>query len=373
MTVLFLIDNAGGGGAESFVETLAEEYIKLGHRCLLGFSDPGPLSEKAQALGMETVQLGLGRADFFRAPKKLARICREKNVDVIHAQFPRENVLAVRAAERCPGLRVVYTDHMSVPQGCKWRILNRKYCSKDEFVASVWEGGRRVLEENGVSADKIRVIPNGVNTGQLEGVSDRQSFGELRTNAASRLKERFGLPENTFVICTLARLSYEKGLDVLIDALAELKKLTDMPFFSIIAGSGPLQEALQGQIKALGLENNVLLAGRIDGKAEKTELLLGSDLYVNSSRSEAMSMAALEAMACGLPLVLSDIGAAGELGCGLLVPPEDSKALAQAVKNTMENNNLRTDLSYDSLRSVRAKYSAERMAQAYLDGGKNDR
>ena len=371
MTVLFLIENAGGGGAESFVETLAEEYIKLGHRCLLGFSNPGPLSEKAQALGMETVQLGLGRADYFKAPKELARICREKNVDVIHAQFPRENVLAVRAAERCPGLRVVYTDHMSVPQGRKWRILNRKYCSQDEFVAAVWEGGRRVLEENGVSADKIRVIPNGV--GEVSAAAEFDDGTPLKNKAAVRLKERFGLPENTFVICTLARLSYEKGLDVLIDALAELKKLTDMPFFGIIAGSGPLQESLQGQIKSLGLGNNVLLAGRIDGKAEKTELLLGSDLYVNSSRSEAMSMAVLEAMACGLPLVLADTGAAGELGCGLLVPPEDPKALAQAVKNIMDNSNLRTDLSYDSLRSVRAKYSAERMAQAYLDGGKNDR
>ena len=365
MTVLFLIENAGGGGTESFVATLAEEYIKLGHRCLLGFSVPGPLSERAQALGMETVQLGLGRADFFKAPKELAKICREKNVEVIHAQFPRENVLAVRAAKLCPGLKVVYTDHMSVPQGRKWRILNRRYCSRDEFAAAVWEGGRRVLEENGVPADRIRVIPNGV--------SEVPDAAANRAEAATRLKERFDVPENTFVICTLARLSYEKGLDVLIDALAELKKLTDMPFFGIIAGSGPLQEALQGQIKSFGLENNVLLAGRIDGKAEKTELLLGSDLYVNSSRSEAMSMAVLEAMACGLPLVLADTGAVGEIGCGLLVPPEDPKALAQAVKNTMENSNLRTDLSYDSLRSVRAKYSAERMAQAYLDGGKNDR
>ena len=365
MTVLFLIENAGGGGAESFVETLAEEYIKLGHRCILGFCVPGPLLEKAQALGMETVQLGLGRADFFRAPKALAKICREKNVDVIHAQFPRENVLAVKAAKRCPGLKVVYTDHMSVPQGSKWRILNRKYCRKDEFVAAVWEGGRRVLEENGVPADKIRVIPNGV--GEVPEAAER------RAEASAKLKERFGVPGNALVICTLARLSYEKGMDVLIDAMAKLKTLTDRPFFCIIAGSGPLRGALQNQIKALGLENYVFLAGRIDDKAEKTELLLGSDLYVNSSRSEAMSMAVLEAMACGLPLVLADIGAAGEIGCGLLLPPEDPKALALGVKTVMENNNLRMDLSYDSLRTVREKYSAGRMAQAYLDGGKNDR
>ena len=371
MTVLFLIENAGGGGAESFVETLAEEYIKLGHCCLLAFSVPGSLSERAQALGMETAQLGLGRADFFRAPKELARICREKGVDVIHAQFPRENVLAVRAAKLCPGLRVVYTDHMSVPQGLKWRVLNRRYCSRDAFVAAVWEGGRSVLEHNGVPAEKIRVIPNGVSLGQTEGAGP--DLAESRAEAAARLRERHGVREDAFIICTLARLSYEKGPDVLADALAELERLTDRPFFCVMAGEGPMRKTLQEKIKKLGLEDKVLLAGRIDGKAEKAELLRGSDLYVNSSRSEALSMAVLEAMACGLPQLLTRTGAAEELGCGLSVPPEDPKALAEAVKQLMEDSSLRKTISERSLEAVRAKYSAARMAQAYLDGGKNDR
>lgn len=363
MTVLFLIENAGGGGAESFVSTLAEEYIRMGHSCVLCCSRPGPLSDKAKALGMETVSLALRRKDLFGASKALARICREKNVDVIHAQFPRENVIAARAAGLCPGVRAVYTDHMSVPQGLKWRVLNRIYCRRNSFIAAVWEGGRSVLIKNGVPAEKIRVIPNSVS---LRAADTAEAL------AGERIAECLRIPDNAFVICSLMRLSPEKGPDVLIDAVAELKKTAEQPFFCVIAGDGPLKQALQDKIDTLGLDGLVRLAGR-QNDAEVTALLKRADLYVNSSRSEALSMAVLEAMACGLPQVLTRVGAAEEIGCGLLVPPEDPGALAAAIKKLMEDSGLRMEISEKSLEAVRLKYSSRRMAQAYINGGENDR
>ena len=365
MTVLFLMENAGGGGAESFVKTLAEEYKKRSINCILGFDRPGPLSEAAEGAGLKTVKLGLGRKDFFRAPKDLARICAERHVDVIHAQFPRENVIALRAAKRCPGVEVVYTDHMSVYQGLKWRILNRIYCRRNAFAAAVWEGGRSVLLKNAVPADKIRVIPNGVS---LPGLA-----AEDAACARACLAERFGVPEGAFVICSMARLSPEKGPDVLVEALAELKKITARQFFCIIAGEGPMEGSLLARAEELGISDCIRFAGRIDDGQIKAALLSGSDLYVNSSRSEAMSIAVLEAMSCGLAQVLTDVGAARELGCGLVVPPEDPQALAAAVKRIMEDEALRTQLSEKSLEAARSRYSAERMADSYLNGGKDDR
>jgi len=369
MKVLFLLENAGGGGAESFVSTLAGEYVKRGHSCVLCCSRDGWLSDALESSGIETVKTGLGRKDFFSSASELSDLCREKGIGIIHAQFPRENVLAVRAAQRCPGVKVVYTDHMSIPQGIKWRMLNRYYCKRNEFVAAVWEGGRSVLIGNGVPKDKIRVIPNGVRQVFPEG-TEFSSVACTKADAAGRLRKRYGIPEESFVLCSLMRLSSEKGPDVLLEALAGLKH--GKQFCCIIGGGGPMERTLFERAEKLGVSGQVIFAGRIDGD-EKKDLLLGSDLYVSSSRSEAMSMAVLEAMACALPQVLTRTGAAEELGCGVLVPPGDPKALAEALKNTIEDVELRRRLSELSLRTVSRQYSAERMADLYLSGGRDDR
>ena len=113
-----------------------------------------------------------------------------------------------------PATRVVYTDHLSLEQGAKWRILNKLITPHDDAVVALYAGAASRLERSGADPRRIRVIPNGVETGPLP---PRQNV----------IREEFSLGEDCFVFLTLARFAPEKGLDVLLSAAEKLRHNTD--------------------------------------------------------------------------------------------------------------------------------------------------
>ena len=169
MKILFLINKAGGGGSERFVLDLAEELKSRGIECVLAYGIEGPLAERARAACIRAVKLGLKRRDAFSAPKRIAELCRSEGVDVIHAQFPRENLYALQSLKHYDRPKVVWTCHWYQRQGVKWRLLNRAYSKRLLAAAAVYEGGMQMLKENGIPADKVCFINNGVRIPQ-EGV-----------------------------------------------------------------------------------------------------------------------------------------------------------------------------------------------------------
>ena len=348
LKILFLINKAGNGGSERFVLDLAEELISRGHECLLAYGLEGPLAEKARAAGIRTVQTGLGRGDFIAASKRIADICRAEGVDVIHAQFPRENWYALRSLKHYDKPRVVYTCHWYQEQGLKWRLIN-KACSKKQFAAvSVYRGGEEILKSNGFAADKVCVINNGV---KLCGAPD-------------------GPVPEVFECCVLSRYSPEKGLDMLLDSIKLID--ADRPLRCIIYGDGELYQHIADRIKAEGLEGRVVQAGYVQ---DAREALLRSRLYLSPSDKEGASLGLLEALAAGLPCVVTDTGASRSIAeddprCGICVKPGDPQAFAQAIERYMDNGALRRAHAQAALKKAE-QYSLSRMADEYLRLCKN--
>lgn len=141
--------------------------------------------------------------------------------------------------------------------------------------------------------------------------------------------------EKRFDVVTVARLSALKRIDVLIQALACVSRQRN-ELKALIVGDGPERENLERQCRALGLEDRVQFAGRCDD----VELVLNqSRLFVLCSDSEGFSIAMAEAMACGLPAVVSDVGELAELvqdgRTGRLVPPGDVEAFASAIADLL--------------------------------------
>ena len=282
------------------------------------YCQKGELSEKAAAAGYPTVRMDLRPSRIPAAARALGRYCREHRIQVIHAQYPRENVIAVVSRRYCPGVKVVFTSHLTIPQGPAWRMLNRLLTPRDECVISVCRQGVERLKANGVDPRRIRVIYNGVIPGPLP----------PRRNV---IREEYGLGEETFVFLTLARYAPEKGLDMLLAALRRLREKTDLPFVCVIAGDGDEFDRIGREILRLGLEDSVIQAGF---RADTRELLCSADAYVSTSLyNEAMSFAILEAMSCALPLAVTDVGAGRDLaeGCGFVCPPGDTEAMAEAL------------------------------------------
>ena len=316
MRILYLISYAGRAGTEKYVKDLMRIFSAKGHDCRLAFWQAGGLSEEISTAGYSVFSLDMAPRHVWNAARRLARYCRENEIDIVHTQYPRENVIAVLSRLWRKKTRVLFTSHLTVRQGIAWKLSNRLLTPFNKAVITVCSPGAALLRENGVWAGKIHYIPNGIEA----------SARLVRKNV---IREEFALCDNCYIFLTMARYAPEKGLDVLLQALCKLKKTSSLPFVCLIAGEGALFEDVRAQIRDLGLEENVIQAGfRTDTKA----LMCSADAYVSSAVSgEAMSYAILEAMDCALPLAVTDVGAGRELaeGCGYVSAPGDAEGLAE--------------------------------------------
>jgi glycosyltransferase involved in cell wall biosynthesis len=175
------------------------------------------------------------------------------------------------------------------------------------------------IQEEGVPKERIHVIPNGIAIENLTGEVDREA-----------LRRALGIDEGVFLIGSVGRLTKQKGFDIFIQALA---RLGDPTVELLLVGRGEEEEKLRAQAFALGLGKRVHWGGYRQDVAQILRIL---DVYVQPSRFEGMPNALMEAMAAGRPVIASSVDGILDLiddGIhGLLVPPEDGPALAEAIK-----------------------------------------
>ena len=331
MKILYLINYAGSGGSERYVELLARYYHGSKATCGLCYNVDGPLVEKMRSLDIPVYQLPMKSIADISAAKKLAKIVKDGEYDVIHAQYPRENYIAILSKLFGCRAKIVFTSHLISEQPPVWRMLNRIFTPHDHAVLTVCTYGKEVLERGGVAKDKIRIVFNGVDAPSAP-VRDRAVLRE------------FGIGDEETVITILTRFSEEKGVPFLLRSIARLKEQTTIPFRLLLVGTGPDFERDKALIPELGIEDKVVLTGF---RSDTARLLAASDIYLNSSSSEAMSFAILEALGAGLPLVLTHVGGNPELVntgeiCGLLAPYGDENAYAGAIAKLLEDDALRS-------------------------------
>ena len=350
MKVLYLINYAGSGGSERYVELLLRYYHGKRCDCGLCYNVDGPLVEKAKSLGVPVRQLSMNSPLDLGAAKELARLVVQEGYDVIHAQYPRENYIAILAKLFGCKARIVFTSHLIMDQPQPWKLLNRIFTPKNHAVLTVCTHGQKVLEQNGVAKDKIHVVFNGVDADAAP-ARDR-----------SVLKE-FGIDENEKVISILTRFSEEKGVPFLLRSIAKLKEKTHVPFRLLLVGTGPDFERDKALVPELGIEDRVVLTGF---RTDTAQLLAASDIYLNSSSSEAMSFAILEALGAGVPLVVTEVGGNPELVntggvCGLMAPYGDEDAYAAAMARLLEEDGLRAEYAAAARSKSKKEFSIDHL------------
>ncbi|MEX1248618.1 MAG: glycosyltransferase family 4 protein [Anaerolineales bacterium] len=222
-------------------------------------------------------------------------------------------------------------------------VLRRVWQRAAAVVAN--SAGLKALGEKFESRVPIHVIPNGVNL---------ENF-----RAGGRA---WDAPRLLFV----GRIVYQKGLDLLLKALGELKGET---WELTIVGDGPRVEQLQAQARGVGIAERVHFKGW-QTRRQLPETYRAANLFVYPSRHEGMPNAVLEAMASGLPVLATRIAGNEELvteETGLLVLPEDTGALRSALERLLPDAELRRRMGAAARKRVAAEYSWRRVAEAYLD------
>ena len=244
------------------------------------------------------------------------------------------------------------------------------------LIRFLWRGAARVVANSqGLAAlarktagqTPIAMIPNGVDTARFfpEPTSGPTSG---RTPGPGGWPEATGVPDGSGPVRLLfvGRVVRQKGLDVLLAALAELPSGLDWSLD--IVGDGPSRPALAEQAARLGLAGRVRFAGWA-ARAAMPDILRAADLFVFASRDEGMPNAVLEAMASGLPVAATRISGNEELvldgETGLLVPPDDVAALAGALGRLLGDRDLRRRLGAAGRERVVREYSWRSVAERY--------
>jgi glycosyltransferase involved in cell wall biosynthesis len=298
------------------------------------------------------------RSEFdIHAGWQLARVLREIEPDVVHAHDPMAVSLAAMALQMGSALprRPLVVASRRVDFHLKRHAFSKwKYGHVDVFIAAS-NLIRTVLIDDGIAADRIEVVHDGVNVSAI----DRQPV--VDAHAA------FWMPTGAPLVGNVAALAAHKGQRHLVAAAARVvRELPDTRF--LIIGEGELREPLERQIRDLGLERHVFLAGF---RTDVVGILKSLNVFVMSSVTEGLGSAILEAMACGRPVVATRAGGIPEAvehdATGILVPPQDDEALAKGLVRVLKDPALGERFGRAGRQRVLDAFSVDRLVGATAD------
>ncbi|MEU5465870.1 glycosyltransferase [Streptomyces althioticus] len=326
MRALHIITGLGVGGAEQQLRLLLRH---LPVDCdVVTLTNPGPVAEGLRADGVRVLHLGMaGNRDVGVLPR-LVRVIRSGGYDLVHTHLYRACVYG-RLAARVAGVRaVVATEHSLGDSQMEGRALTQGV--RALYLASERLGSATVavsptvadrLKRWGVPAPRIEVVPNGIEL-------DRFRFDPERRE---RTRRRLGLPDGAFVVGGVGRLARGKRFDVLVRALARLPE----DCWLLLVGGGPEEHLLRRTAHEAGVSGRVLFTGERpavpDGSPgpDLPSLTSAMDLFASPSTEEAFGLAAVEALAAGLPVLHGSCPAIEDL-------PPDASAGARRVRGGPE-------------------------------------
>jgi len=357
MRVAHVVSGLPVGGAERLVVQMLTRAPAGVEPSLVCIGGEGPLHAPLRAAGVPIHNLGKGRGPRPGAAVALAGCLRRLRPDLVHSHLLPADMYTAAALRLLPRPRPGWlaTVHSVRP----WRN------GRQRALAEV--GYRRAQALVGVSAEVKSVLEAARLQGPaLHCIECGVAVAEFRLNPedAGHLRRELGLEGAGPVVGAVGRLSPEKGHRYLIDACAAL--LTRLPkLHLVLVGDGPARAALESEAARLPFGRCLFLGSRPDA----ARLLALMDVVCLPSLYEGLPLALLEAMAAGKPVVASAVGGVpgvvsdGEHG--LLVPPADPRALAEAIARLAEHPALAAALGAQAQARVLANYDVDRMNARY--------
>jgi glycosyltransferase involved in cell wall biosynthesis len=386
LVVMQLILNLEIGGAQEVVRTLVK-YL-ASERCtpiVCTFQD-GPLRQEIEQLGIpveilaqrkhSVVALPLFLLDMLRLWRSLSALVRRYKVDIIQTHLLTSLDYLVLALRYTTPLRAVYWTFHSFqfelhrdqltrrrwlygPKRAAHRLLYRWAARLvDGYIAISEQVGQALVDVIGPIGHRIEVIPNGVDVGRYGGAT-----GDPRRAVRAEL----GLDPDTRLIAQVGTLKEVKGHRFMIEAMSVLaSRYPDLHL--LLVGDGELRDPLQAQVAEAALGARVHFLG---SRGDVADLLAASDLFVLPSLWEGLSMALLEAMATGLPIVASQVSGTvqaikpGEHG--LLIPPGDTQAIVDGISQVLSDPNRARVMGAAAQERIAAEFSAQKQADDHLE------
>jgi len=310
----------------------------------------------------------------FRAFIRLYRFLSHHRYDVVHTHSSKAGIVGRLAAFLARAPHIVHTPHVfpftqPAPQyrQAVYRLGETLLGSLTDRIIAVSAWQRSLAVEHGIGTkDSVALIHNGVTVETL------RRGGCSRGEGRARVREELGAKPSDLLVGTAGRLTLQKGQKYLLEAVAILlDRHPHLRFY--IVGSGELEQKLRGMIEQLSWCRQRIAF--LPERADFSDLLAATDIFVMPSLWEGMPYALLEAMAAERPVICTNVCGLDEVvkdgENGLLIPPADSRAVAAAISRLVTDRALRKRLGTAARRTVQERFRLEEklelLAQLYRD------
>ncbi len=370
--VAYVVHTFHAGGIERCVAHLSNHLDRRRFQPLVVCPNrSGTATEWLEQDDVEIVEIRKKPSNDLGAVRRLARVLRERKIDIVHSHN-WGTLVETSIARRWAGVPVhVHSERGTVLDavefgGIRHRLraiamrwaLNRA----DAVISNAASVAHRVQDRCGFPADRIHLIPNGV---LVPPVDDR-------VQARRQVREELNIPAAAFVVGSIGRLVSVKNFSMAIYSVARLcvprlNGAKEQGTHLILVGDGPERDDLTICARSEGIADRVHFVGH---REDIGNWLAAMDIYVNTSHSEGMSQSILEAMAAGLPQVVTDVGdsatlVGGESPCGRVVSPGSVPEMTAVMAELLEDPIQRESLRSNALARHQSHYEFFRMIQNY--------
>lgn len=362
MNVMYLVTCLGGGGAEKVVCELADQMYQKGHNVIIAYLT-GVVTVKPRHSAVKIISLNLKTPlNGIKSYKIYKKIINDFQPDVVHAHMVHANIFArlCRFFVKIP--RLICTAHSNNEGGrlrmCAYRLTH----NLADITTNVSQAASQNFENLGaVPQGGILTTYNGIDLNYFN--KCKYEFNEIRSN--------LGVDASTTIFLAVGRFHAAKDHPNLLKAfsiyLQHQEKVDNLRLY--IAGDGDEQAKLElkALIEKYNLNNNVNLLGR---REDIPALMSVANFFVLSSSYEGFGLVIAEAMACECFVIATDCGGSKEVmgNTGILVPPQDSEALAQALKEAVDKTPLEIKANNSKARQrVEELFSLEKSVQNWLN------
>jgi glycosyltransferase involved in cell wall biosynthesis len=356
--LLHIIDHLGSGGAQEALLSLVKYCDRRRfHVEVATLHGQGHYWDSFRRLAAPLHTLSPHKYIPLYLPR-LLHLLQTGKFDLIHCHLTASNLIAKPLAAIL-GVPLIFNydqNDMSRTQQKTLLLLDRLANLLTDHIIAVSASTRDFLiQQEGVPADKITIIYNGVDLERFQAAPDASTRATWR--------HTWGLPENTPVVAGVGRLRQQKNFPLFLRVAREVLRAIPQAGF-VIAGEGPDRKDLEILARDLGIASQVHFLGYV---SDMTELYAGVDVLLMTSHSEGTPLTVLEAMAMGVPVVASRVdGMAEVLEDALdayLVSPGDLSAFAHRTCRLLQDQALARGFSQAGREKVRRRYSAVSMTQ----------